>query len=671
MPAAQITIWKDTDVCGRVELDGLFDGVVWVETAAGARSQVIPFMAPARDVVFRLPGDRPLVTGDVIGIEGENLGTRGHVVIGGLVQGVTDERIDVQLDAAFGGEILFRKIPGSMLWSKDITVFPTQLAGAVAGPNELGGVSGHIGAGAIKWTLNGEPLPGGPTGRWFDAVQTIGEHVLKAEFIGRETEVTVARVPWDTHHLGPLQPDGIALPPHRQQTAVIGGLAYSLFRASAWRLVGGGVGMMAPGIPEVGAYASAWRTGGEGPFIPGQAFDREARFGLPDEDYDRSGDMPRIIADPHEDAVGYQLARAVDYSIEPDLQGAPTVTRTRAVVPLTARLFRHAPVEEAGRALETTELRSVVIPNGAADGRMAGLGRAGAVLWVALTGNDETWFVGGDPSPEAAWATLGMVEGAWEAFPAGDGIVLLQTGDGDGPVALRRVQVVAGENENPPALAVGEPISMALHGVDVARVMAWRAEDDGGLLLALRMADASEVIAVLPPELDEVQTIATLPASWPGIGATRTTGAHLARHGVADVVRHRGAIFLALTGAGDDAQKGLWVARVDDGAMTREMASVEVDRVRCLGPYPWKAGVCGTPGLIEANTQGCTYFACPKLDRMWMPQTGGEVEQARLAVDSEGLKVHYAVRFPPGWSVHELDVGRLRTAVFRVEPFRD
>lgn len=662
VPVSQLTRWADDTVCGRVELDGLFDGLVVVETAEGSRSNGIPYVAPVRSVRFPQRGDRPLMTGDVVSIEGENLGTLGHSVVGAVALGVQGDSLRVLLDAAFGGRLLFRKLPSTEIWTKDVTVFPSELLGGVAGPNELGGVSGHVGAGAITWTLDGEPLVGGPTGRWFDDVTPVGEHRLVASFAGRELEVLVPRVAWDTHHLGPLHPDGIGLPRHRQGVAHLGGQAYALVRTSGWLRPGGPTGQLVPGVPEIVAVASTLRRDATGPFTPGQAMDRAARFGLPDRNYDASDDLPRLI----EGADGlWSVARAMDVTIELDNEGVPTVTDVRRVVPMKARVSVHP-----RGTLGAMALGDVTIPNGAADGRMTGAGHAGGVFWVAMHGDGETWFAGGPAATPEGWGALGKIDGAWEAHPVGEGAVVLQTGEG-AAAAMRRASFIADETTGAPRLVVGEPIDLTLEGSAATRIMAWRAEGDGTLLLALRHADRSERIAALAPGRDSLEGLAVVPAGWPGVGATYDADGQAARYGVADVVRHRGALHVALAGGTGQAAKGLWVARLADGAMTREMASVEVDTVRCLGPYAPTPGSCGTTGVVETNTSGCTYFACPMLTRLWLPQQGGEVEHARLAVDDDGLQVTYSVKFPEGWSRDTLDRGRIRTAVFSAEPFGD
>jgi len=351
----------------------------------------------------------------------------------------------------------------------------------------------------------------------------------------------VWRVPWDTHHHGPLHPDEVALAPHRQHTATLAGQAFTMLRTSGWQRPGGPSGQLVPGIAEVLAYASKPREG-EGPFIPEQAFDREARFGEPDEDYDRSRDMPRII---ELDGSVIVASRAVEMDIELDNEGVPTTT---VEVPLTLG------------GVDTSDLM------------------------------------------------------AWRIEP-GD------RSEGQG----------AGQGE--------------------------------GLLVALRMADGTERVAVLGADLVE---LAPIDASLPGVGASYEVNGRTF-YGVADVIQYEGELFAALAGGENEPRSGLWVARLSDSALTRELALVEVDTTRCLGPYPRNPGSCGSG--VSPNTQGCTYFACPRLARMWLPQEGGAVEVARLAVDADGLQVTYAVRFPEGWSRDLLDRGRIRTAVFTLPPF--
>ena len=187
---ATVTLWSDSQACGRVAPGAVNDGLVHLENAGGLRSNPLPYVAPARDPVFSLRTDRPMQTGDVVHIEAENLGTVGHTIIGGTILGLRGGRLSVLIDAAFPGRMTFRKRPSTAIWWRDIAVFPTQLVGAVAGPNELGGVSGHLGTGAT-WTLDGQVLPSGPTGGWFEALSQ-GPHTLRATYNGRTRDVGVA-----------------------------------------------------------------------------------------------------------------------------------------------------------------------------------------------------------------------------------------------------------------------------------------------------------------------------------------------------------------------------------------------------------------------------------------------------------------------------------------------
>ncbi|MCC6624449.1 MAG: hypothetical protein IT385_24585 [Deltaproteobacteria bacterium] len=653
-----ITHWADDRVCGRVALDALTDGLLVVETAGGLASNALPYLAPARDVRIRLRNDRPMVTGDLASIEGDNLGARGHVIIGGLPLETTADRIRVLIDAAFDGKMIFRKLPSTEIWTQQITVMPSELVGAIAGPNEIGGISGHIGGGAA-WTLDGEPMPSGPTGDWFEALPQ-GRHTVSAGFAGKQVDVVVERVAYDTRHHGQLQPDGIGMPRHRQGIGRLGGQAFALLRASAWRRPAGPTAELVPGIPEIGLYASAPRAG-DGPFHPGQAFDRAARGGLPDRDYDASLDLPRLVEGGE---VLYSVVRAMKVTIEPDLQGVPTVTRVDKVIPMTATVAVHQR-DESGE-VTASPFGSVVIPGGASDGRMTGAGLSGDHLWVAMAAGGETWVAGGPVDAPVSASSRGKLDGEWEAHPLGDDILFLQAGDDDGPVALRH----AGFDLEGALVTIAD-VGLALDGVDAARVLAWRVEDDGEVLLALRMDDGDERVASWSAGGSALVPLATLPADLPGVGATYD-GTHT-RYGVADLIRHEGELIVALAAGADEDRPGLWLARLDDegAALTRELASVEADRVRCLGPYPHQAGACGEAGQILTNTQGCTLLACPKLQRLWLPQEGGAVEEARLAIDDDGLEVSYSVRFPEGWSRDTLDRGRIRTAVFRMDPAFD
>lgn len=282
------------------------------------------------------------------------------------------------------------------------------------------------------------------------------------------------------------------------------------------------------------------------------------------------------------------------------------------------------------------------------------------MLWVAFSDGVVTRLVGGPPDTTAAWSPLGELAGDWEVRSLGEDLVFVKPGPT--PSLLRGQVTELG-------LTTVE-VPLMLGGVAASDLMAWRIEpavhDDGqgeGLLVALRMTDGTERVAELGADLVE---LARVDAALPGVGATYEVNGHTV-YGVADVIRYEGELFAALAGGENEPRSGLWIARLSDSALTRELASVEVDTIRCLGPYPRTPGSCGSG--VSPNTQGCTYFACPRLERMWLPQEGGAVEVARLAVDADGLQVTYAVRFPEGWSRDLLDRGRIRTAVFVEPPF--
>jgi|GEM_PF-3344600 len=660
-PVTTFTVWGDRQVCGAIAPEGIVDGLVWIETAGGLTSNTLPFIAPAANVRFEVP-DPPVETGDVIRIVGDNLGLRGHAVTDGLLLPATPEGIDVIIDAGFRGTLAFSKRASFELWTEQVPVLPSALVGAVAGPSERGGISGHVGTGAA-WTLDGAPIdPPDADGDWISAL-SVGDHTVTASVLGEEVSVDVARVTYDTHTHGRLYPDGIALPPHRQASARHEGQTYTLVRTGSWQRPGGPGAEEVPGIPTVEAAVSIPKGGGV-QHIAGRAFVEPSGARTPDEDYDTDEDMPRLVATG---GALFRVARARDVTIEPDTRGNPTVTLSRTVTPLTAVVASYpasGAADGTPHSLEAEPLATVVAPNDAADGRVAGAGGADGQLWVALSGDDETWVVRGAVDDPEGWAPAGVLTGDWDAHPVGDGVLFLQTGQFDAPVALSW----GGFDAN--GTLTTEDISAAVDGVPIRRVMAWRAEGDGGALFALRLEGGDEVVATLAPGATAPTQLETIPSDLPGVGITRDHGVGYERFGVADVIRYEGDVIVALAVAEGESEPGLWLARLADGEaeITRELASIATDTSRCLGPYPIELGACGVAGAIETNTEGCTYFACPQRVRLWLPQHGGGVEQARLAVDDEGLEVTYAVRFPAGWSRHTLDRGRIRTAVFTEPP---